>query len=421
MSITKDKLNKVVEAIKNESAIERISQFDTEASRKIQGISMRHPYSKEGQDLRLNFVKEHLSHDLEYLSGKKQFTENEALKGNIENYIGMTQLPTGIFGPLVINGVNATGGFYIPMATSEGALIASYARGAKACKDAGAIISVCLMEGVQRCPVFKFDHLLDIGKFVVWLMEQKDTFTEITNASSNYAELIDMEMNIEGNQVIVTFEFMTGDAAGQNMVTICTNEICRYIVENTPVAPKTWYIESNFSGDKKATSNSFSSVRGKNVTAEITLPKEIVNNVLKTSPEAMYDYWRTSFMGAVKCGAIGAQGHFSNGLAALFIACGQDAACVSEASVGITRMELSEDGGLYCAVTLPNLIVGTVGGGTGLPTQRECLELMDCFGVGKAKKFAEICAGVCLSGEISIIAAMSAGHFASAHQKLGRK
>ncbi|NOQ73728.1 MAG: 3-hydroxy-3-methylglutaryl-CoA reductase [Crocinitomix sp.] len=421
MSITKYKLNKVVDAIKNEAVIDRISKFDTEATKKIQGISMRHPFSKDGVEGRMNYIRENLGYQLPYLSGDKKFEDNDMLKGNIENYIGMTHLPTGVFGPLVINGVNASGAFYIPLATSEGALVASYARGARACKDAGAIVSVCLMEGVQRCPVFKFNELLEIGQFVVWLMEHTDEFKKITNASSNYAELIDMEMNIEGNQVIVTFEFSTGDAAGQNMVTICTNEICKYIIENTPVTPKAWYIESNFSGDKKATSISYTSVRGKNVTAEIKLPEEIVNNVLKTTPAKMFDYWLTSFMGAVKCGAMGAQGHFSNGLAALFIACGQDAACVSEASVGITRMEIMEDGSLYCAVTMPNLIVGTVGGGTSLPTQRECLELMECYGPGNAKKFAEICAGVCLSGEISIIAAMSAGHFASAHQKLGRK
>ncbi len=421
MSITKDKLNKVVEAIKENAAINRIEKFDTSETKSIPSISMRRPYSKEGQDNRLSFIKENRDLDLPFLSGKEQFNDNESLKGNIENYIGMTQLPTGLFGPLVINGVNASGAFYIPLATSEGALIASYARGAKACKDAGAIVSVCLMEGVQRCPVFKFDNLLSIGKFVVWLMEQKEKFKSITNQSSNYAQLIDMEMNIEGNQVIVTFEFTTGDAAGQNMVTICTNEICQYIISNTPIKPNIWYIESNFSGDKKATSNSYTSVRGKNVTAEITLPAAVVESVLKTSPEKMYDYWKTSFMGAVKCGAIGAQGHFSNGLAALFIACGQDAACVSEASVGITRMALTSENDLYCAVTLPNLIVGTVGGGTSLPTQKECLEIVDCYGPGNANKFAEICAGVCLAGEVSIIAAMSAGHFASAHQKLGRK
>lgn len=421
MSITKEKLNKVVAAIIEGEAIKRIESFNTDETKAVEGISMRNPYTKEGQENRLQFLKEKTGHELPHLSGEKQLEDNGRLKGNIENYIGMTQLPTGVYGPLVINGVNASGSFYVPLATSEGALIASYARGTRACREAGSIVSVCLMEGVQRCPSFQFHDLLEVGKFVVWFMQQKEQFQKITNESSNYAELNDMEMNIEGNQVIVTFEFTTGDAAGQNMVTICTEQICQYIIKNTPIQPKHWYIESNFSGDKKATSNSFSSVRGKNVTAEITLSEEVVNKILKTTPAAMYDYWRTSFMGAVKCGAIGAQGHFSNGLAALFIACGQDAACVSEASVGITRMAITEDGGLYCAVTLPNLIVGTVGGGTHLPTQRECLELMDCYGAGKAKKFAEICAGVCLTGEISIIAAMSAGHFASAHQKLGRK
>ncbi|MCG8575945.1 MAG: hydroxymethylglutaryl-CoA reductase [Flavobacteriales bacterium] len=421
MSITKEKLNKVVEAVAKNNVFERIENFDEEHTKSLPGVSFKNPYTKEGQEDRLNFIQTATGKELPLLSGQEQFTDNEKLKGNIENYIGMTQIPTGIMGPLVMNGMHATGAFYIPLATSEGALVASYARGAKACKDSGAIRSVCLMEGVQRCPVFKFDNLLSVGKFVVWLMEQKDEFTKITSASSNYAELSDMELNIEGNEVTLTLEYTTGDAAGQNMVTICTQAICQYIISQTPIQPEIWFIEGNMSGDKKATSNSFASVRGKNVTAEITLKRQVVIDVLKTSPELMFEYWKTSFMGAVKAGSIGAQGHFANGLAALFIACGQDAACVSEASVGVTRMEVTTEGDLYTTVTLPNLIVGTVGGGTGLPTQRECLELIDCYGAGHAKKFAEICAGVCLSGELSIVAAMSAGHFASAHAKLGRK
>lgn len=421
MSITKEKLNKVVEDLNASDSINKIVNFDRSITDQLPTVPAREPYSNEGQEKRLNFIQEITAHSFDYLAGKKRLEDAALLKGNIENYIGQTTLPTGILGPLVVNGTHASGGFYVPLATSEGALIASYARGARACKEAGGVTSVFLMEGVQRCPSFKFKSLVPLGEFVVWLMQHKTKFEEITRATSNYAQLSDMEMNIEGNQVILTLEFTTGDAAGQNMVTIVTNQICQYIIQNTPVKPEIWFIESNFSGDKKATSNSFSSVRGKNVTAEVTLPEKVVNEVLKTSPELMHEYWRTSFMGAVKCGAIGAQGHFANGLAALFIACGQDAACVSEASVGITRMEIDQNGDLYCAVTLPNLIVGTVGGGTALPTQRECLEMMDCFGAGKAKKFAEICAALCLSGEISIIAAMSAGHFASAHQKLGRK
>lgn len=166
---------------------------------------------------------------------------------------------------------------------------------------------------------------------------------------------------------------------------------------------------------------SFMNVRGKKVTAEIELPRAIVEGVLKTTPEKMAEYWQSSTVGTIQTGSIGAQGHYANGLAALFIATGQDAACVSEASVGITRMERTEEGNLYAAVTLPNLIVGTVGGGTGLPTQRECLELMGCYGNGKARKFAEICAALVLSGELSIAAALSIGHFTSAHQSLGRK
>lgn len=421
MSITKKKLDKVVEKINLNSSIQKVDQFNISTTKDLQTIPLKNPYTKEGQEERIQFIENQNKQSYNFLTGKTVFENHEMLKGNIENYIGMTQIPTGIMGPLVINGTHASGGYYIPLATSEGALVASYARGARACRDAGAIKSVCLMEGVQRCPVFKFNDLIELGKFVLWLMQHKENFTEITHASSRFAELNDMEMNIEGNQVIVKFEYTTGDASGQNMVTIVTEKICQYIIQNTPVKPKIWFIESNYSGDKKATSISYTSVRGKNVTAEIVLPEEVVKNVLKTSPQLMFEYWTTSFMGAVKCGAIGAQGHFANGLAALFIACGQDAACVSEAAVGITRMEIVNGKDLYCSVTLPNLIVGTVGGGTSLPTQKECLELMQCYGAGNAIKFAEICAGVCLAGEISIIAAMSAGHFASAHEKLGRK
>ena len=421
MSITKNKLDRVVHTISLNNSITKVESYDAATTTDLVTIPQDNPYSKEGQEERLRFIQDLTGKKFDYISGKKQFENNADLKGNIENYIGMTNIPTGILGPLVVNGTQASGGYYIPLATSEGALIASYARGARACRDAGAIKSVCLMEGVQRCPIFKFTDLVELGKFVVWLMQNKNQLIRITHDTSKHAQLNDMQMHIEGNQVIITFEFTTGDAAGQNMVTIVTHQICQFIVANTPVKPVIWFIESNYSGDKKATSNSFASVRGKNVTAEIVLPKKVVNEVLKTSPELMHEYWRTSFMGAVKCGAIGAQGHFANGLAALFIACGQDAACVSEAAVGITRMELTPANDLYCTVTLPNLIVGTVGGGTGLPTQRECLEMMDCFGAGHAKKFAEICAALCLAGEISIIAAMSAGHFASAHQNLGRK
>jgi hydroxymethylglutaryl-CoA reductase (NADPH) len=377
--------------------------------------------TSDGLKKRLEFLNQETGNQLPSLTGRLPFTDLHQLSGNIENYIGMSMVPTGIIGPLRVTGSAAKGDFFIPLATSEGALVASYHRGAKACYMAGGATSICLVEGVQRSPLFKFTNLSDLGAFITWVLQQVDVFREITEQTSRFAKLSDMKSNIEGNHLILTFEYHTGDASGQNMVTICTDAICQFIVENAPVSPLFWFVESNYSGDKKATALSFTNVRGKKVTTEIVLPEKIVNEVLKTTPEAMAEYWRSSTMSVIQSGAIGAQGHYANGLTALFIATGQDAACVAEASTGITRMEHQKDGSLYASVTLPNLIVGTVGGGTSLPTQKECLELMKCFGQGNARKFAEICGALVLAGELSIAAALSAGHFSSAHKKFGRK
>ena len=377
--------------------------------------------SEESTALRRAFLETESGQSMEFLNGSKSFSDLTQLEGNIENYIGMSMVPTGVIGPLRVMGSAANGDFFVPLATSEGALVASYHRGAKACYLAGGVTSVCLVEGVQRSPLFKFKDLTEVGAFIAWLLLQKQEFVRITEETSRFAKLIDFKSNIEGNHLMVIFEYHTGDAAGQNMVTLCTDAICQYIIKNAPVQPVFWFLESNYSGDKKATSLSFSNVRGKKVTAEIVLSEQIVNEVLKTTPEAMAEYWRSSTIGIIQSGAIGAQGHYANGLTALFIATGQDAACVAEAATGITRMELNPDGSLYASVTLPNLIVGTVGGGTALPTQRECLELMQCFGAGNARKYAEICGALVLSGELSIAAALSAGHFSSAHKKFGRK
>lgn len=205
------------------------------------------------------------------------------------------------------------------------------------------------------------------------------------------------------------------------MVTLATRAICDYLIENTPVSPAHWFVEGNLSGDKKATMLAFMYARGKKVVAEVCIPKAILKKVVHVTPEQMLRYWHISVLGGAQSGSIGAQGHFSNALAAMFIACGQDAACVSEASVGLTRIDVTDDGDLYMAVSLPNLVVGTVGGGTQLPTAKECLTIMDCVGEGSARKFAEICAATVLAGEISIIASMAAGDFASAHAQYGRK
>lgn len=424
MASSSDKTNKALHILNAVQSVESI--VDNINNKTVNGVKNdRLPIelgvSAEGTAQRLEFLHEETGSDLPLLTGKQPLSDLSRYEGNIENFIGMSQIPTGVIGPVRVIGSAAKGDFFIPLATSEGALVASYHRGAKACYLAGGATSVCLVEGVQRSPLFKFRDIGELGKFIVWLMPQVDMFRAITEKTSRFAKLNDMKTNIEGNHLILTFEYHTGDASGQNMVTICTDEICKYIIEHSPVQPVFWFIEGNYSGDKKATTMSFTSVRGKKVTTEITLPGEIVRSVLKTTPKAMAEYWRSSTLGVIQSGAIGAQGHYANGLTALFIATGQDAACVAEAATGITRMEHTDDDALYCSITLPNLIVGTVGGGTSLPTQRECLELMECYGEGNARKFAEICGALLIAGELSIAAALSAGHFSSAHKNLGRR
>jgi hydroxymethylglutaryl-CoA reductase (NADPH) len=256
---------------------------------------------------------------------------------------------------------------------------------------------------------------------LAWVIPQYDQLQEVVARTSRHCQLNDLRTSVIGKEVYLGFEFTTGDAAGQNMVTIATEAICHAIIGGAPIQPQRWYLDGNLSGDKKATMLGFTTARGKKVVADVVLTQAVVRRFLHTEPEDMFRYWQISALGGVQSGSIGVQGHFANALAALFIACGQDAACVSEAAVGITRMDVTAEGDLYVAVSLPNLIVGSVGGGTRLPTQRECLEMMECYGEGKARKLAEICAVTAMAGEISIIAAMAAGQFGQAHAAYGRQ
>ncbi len=384
-------------------------------------IITKQSWTTAGQQARLQLLENQQQITLPFLGNEQTYTDIPSLKGNIEHYIGMTQVPTGIIGEVCIEGTDANGNFFVPLATSEGALVASYHRGTVACKMAGAIRAVVVSEQVQRCPIFRFRTVVQVLAFVAWLTEEWEKCKEIVGKQSRFAKLQTPKFNIEGNQVIVTFEYTTGDAAGQNMVTVCTEAVCLYLVQQSPVEIIEWFIDGNLSGDKKVRGSAFIAPRGKYVTAEITLPRKIVIDFLRTTPEKMQTFWQTSALGAVKMGGIGMNAHFPNGLAALFLACGQDIACVSEACVGIARAEVTAEGDLYGAVTLPNLIVGTVGGGTHLPTQQECLKIMGCYGAGNSRKFAAICAAVLLAGEFSISAAMSGGYFSKAHKLYGRK
>ena len=339
---------------------------------------------------------------------------------NIENFIGTVSLPLGLAGPLRVNGLFAKGDYYLPLATTEATLVASYHRGACLLSQAGGCSAMLLAEGVSRAPGFAFATAREAGLFVAWAVENLDAIRAAAEATTRHGTLSDLRITIEGNHVYLLLEFLTGDASGQNMATIATEAACTLIMERTPVRPDYYFVEANMSGDKKASAQSFLSVRGKKVTAEAIIPAELVAHLLHTTPQRMTDYWRMSALGGVLSGTIGVQGHYANGLTALYIACGQDAACIAESAVGVTRFEVRADGALYAAVTLPNLMVGTVGGGTGLPTQRACLELMGLHGEGKARALAEVCGGLALAGELSIIGALAAGEFTRAHRNLAR-
>ncbi len=339
---------------------------------------------------------------------------------NIENFVGTVKLPIGLAGPLRVRGLFARGDYYVPLATTEAALVASYTRGAQAITQAGGCTAAAIWEGVTRAPVFAFDSLVEVGRFIMWAGEQADTFCEIAASTTRHGELIRTRFNVEGNHVYLIFEYTTGDASGQNMVTIATDAVCRFILDQTPVQPAYWFIEGNHSGDKKASHLSFQNVRGRKVSAEVVLTPDILEGLLKTSARRMLDFYRVSAIGGVMSGNIGLQGHYANGMAALYIACGQDAACVAESAVGVTRFEPAGEGGLYASVTLPNLIVGTVGGGTALPSQNACLEILRLSGPGNAAALAELCAALVLAGELSISAALASDHFTRAHQTLAR-
>ncbi|MFQ6005367.1 MAG: 3-hydroxy-3-methylglutaryl-CoA reductase, partial [Woeseia sp.] len=277
-----------------------------------------------------------------------------------------------------------------------------------------------LDQGVSRTPMFAFRTLMDAEGFARLIAEYSGDFESIVANITSHGQLISNLPIVEGNHVYIDLRFRTGDASGQNMVTFATDAICKAILKHSPIKPVYWFLEANYSGDKKATSRTLGGVRGKRVSAEVCIPGALVAQRLHTTPDEMVDYWYAGALGGVMSGTTGIQGHFANGLTALYLACGQDVACVAESATGMTRLESTADGDLYASVTLPNIMVGTVGGGTGLPSARACLDILGLAGAGNSSALAEVCAAVVLAGELSIIGALCSGDFAIAHRSLSR-
>lgn len=343
---------------------------------------------------------------------------SEEMRGNIENPIGAVQMPLGVAGPLRINGMYASGSFYVPLATTEGALVRSYERGMAAVTRAGGVTTQLHQDENRVAPVFCFDDVRDAYEFTQSLTEDFQAIRETAESTTRHGKLVRLECHPVGREVIVNFSYTTGDAHGMNMIVKATERACQRIMAHSKA--RQFYIFSGFSSEKRASGSLLAGGKGKRITAGALLPREIVKSYLHTTPAQLSDMWRHTVVGHMQSNAIGYNGHYANGLAAIFIACGQDVANIANSAVGITNFEVTDDGDLYATVTLPSLTVATVGGGTALGTSRECLEMLGCAGSGGAAKFAEIVAATILTGELSMGSAIASNEFVQAHETLGR-
>jgi len=349
----------------------------------------------------------------------------EVKNRNAENVIGAAQVPLGVIGPLKVNGDYAKGDFYVPLATTEGALIASVNRGAKAASLSGGVKVKILFDGMTRAPVFKLKSIDDVVDFLNWVNRNFDKIKEVAESTTSHGKLNKIEPFVLGNTVWLRFVYETGDAMGMNMATIATEKICEYIEKEFGKAD-CLAVSGNVCSDKKQSIVNSLHGRGKTVVAEALIKDEIIKKVLKSDKELIHEVnLRKNWLGGARAGTFFQfNAHFANIIAAIFLATGQDMAQVVESSMGYTWTEVREEG-LYISITLTSLEVGTVGGGTRLPTQREALSIMGVAGSGNppgsnAKKFAEIIAATVLSGELNLLVALANKELGKAHLKLGR-
>ncbi len=374
-------------------------------------------YTPEAAKARQDFVKEQTGVELEHVSQYSFDTQMAA--GNVEQFIGVAQVPIGLAGPVLVNGEHAKGDFYVPLATAEGTLVASYNRGMKLVREAGGCTVTVMDDAMQRAPAFTFKSARESRAFGEWLKENFDTIKEAAETTTKSGKLRDIEQYSASRILYTRFNYTTGDAAGQNLSGKATAAACAWITSNYE-GIEHFFLESNFATDKKSSQVNMLRTRGKRVVAECVLPNELLQKHMRTTSDVMFRARQTSNLGGFMSGVNNNGAHSANGITAMFIATGQDAANVAESSAAFVFAELRENGDYYYSVTIPSLIVATYGGGTGLATQRECLEMMDCYGSGKVRKFAEIVAATVLCGELSLGSAIVAEEWVEAHDLLGR-
>ena len=387
----------------------------------IERIPGRGLYTEEARLERLEFIRNKTNSKLKKVAINS--FDPQKLSGNIEGFIGSIEIPVGVAGPLKINGQEARGIFYAPMATTEGALVASVVRGAIAISRSGGATARVLGQRMMRVPFFVLGDMKSALFFSSWVRDHFEEIRDQTKKYSNHANLIELYPQLIGKTVHVHFVYRTGDASGQNMTTTCTWNACMWILNKMKyfkhVQIEKFLIEGNLSNDKKVTFQSFIKGRGIRVISEVFIPEDVLNAVLKVSSKQLASSYLAGVSGAIEAGMIGTNINIANVIAAIFTSTGQDIACVHESSIGHFHIEATKTG-VYASMMLPSLVIGTVGGGTSLPHQKECLEMMDCYGPGKNRKLAEIIASYCLALDLSTNSAVVGGQFAGAHERLGR-
>ena len=376
-------------------------------------------YSESSIQTRQKFLRSLTDSPFDH-SSKYSF-DPHVLAGNCEHFTGVAQIPLGIAGPVKVNGEFAKGEFLIPMATTEGTLVASYNRGMKIINLSGGVKTTIQDDAMQRAPVFAFEDARGARDFVLWIKQNFEVIKEKAEETTSVGRLKYIDPFLSNKFAFLRFNYLTGDAAGQNMVGKATFAACSWILDHYKTYPvENFYLESNLATDKKASQVNVMRTRGKRVTAECVIPKEVLRQNMRVDPEKLAYHNQVANIGAILSGANNNGLHSANGITAVFIATGQDVANVSESSAGIFHSELTGDGDFYISITIPSLIVATYGGGTALPTQKECLDMLGCFGKDKVMKFAEIVAATVLAGEISLGSAISSSDWVSSHEHFGR-
>jgi hydroxymethylglutaryl-CoA reductase (NADPH) len=374
-------------------------------------------YTRDAATRRREFLTERSGAALEHV-GDYSF-DPAVLPGNIEHFTGVAQVPIGVAGPLLVNGEHAQGEFYVPLATAEGTLVASYNRGMKLLHEAGGVTTTIVEDHMQRAPSFIFPSAREARAFGEWLVERFDDIKAAAEATTRSGRLLEIEQYSASRILYTRFNYSTGDAAGQNLTGKATQAACDWIVAEYPGIEQ-HFLESNFATDKKTSQVNMLHTRGKRVVAEATIPDALLRSVMNSSSELMFRARQVSNLGGFMSGVNNNGAHSANGITAMFIATGQDVANVAESSAAFVHAELRPNGDYYYSITIPSLIVATYGGGTGLATQRECLELLGCYGAGQVRKLAEIVAATVLCGELSLGSAIVAEEWVKAHDAYGR-